>query len=87
MTAIRLCYILINMPSTNATPESHRKIWIIVAILLAFVAGLLVSRVRYKPQIMATFNLVQDQQQEISALNARIKALEDKIMMEAKTKK
>ena len=66
------------MPSaTNTTPSTHRKIWIILAILLAFVAGLLVSRVRYKPQITATFNLVQDQQQEISALNARIQALED----------
>ncbi len=68
------------MPSTpSTTPSTHRKIWIIAAILLAFVAGLLVSRVRYKPQITATFNMVQDQTQEISALNARIKTLEDKI--------
>lgn len=72
--------------ATNTTPSTHRKFWVIAAILLAFVAGLLVSRVRYKPQITATFNLVQDQQQEISALNTRIKALEDKILMEAKQK-
>ena len=88
MTEIRLCSILINMPSTtNTTPSSHRKVWIIAAILLAFVAGLLVSRVRYKPQIRATFNLVQDQTQEISELKAQIKTLEDKMLMEAKTKK
>ena len=75
------------MPSrTSTTTGSHRKFWVIAAILLAFVAGLLVSRVRYKPQIRATFDLVQDQTQEISALNARIKALEDQAIEAAKPK-
>lgn len=68
------------MPTATATtPGTHRKIWIIVAILLAFVAGFLVSRVRYKPQITATFNLVADQTQEISQLKTQLQTLENKI--------
>ncbi len=62
--------------------RSQKKIWIIVVLLLVFSAGFLLARARYKPQIRETFNMVMEREDAIRDLETKIKAYEDKIMME-----
>lgn len=68
--------------SRNISHRDQKKIWIAVVLLLVFAAGFLVARVRYKPLIKESFNMVMEREDVINDLKAKIKAYEDKIMME-----
>ena len=74
------------MPSNNSKIHPHKKFWVIVAIVLAFIAGFLVARVRYKPQIQASFKMVIDREDEISNLRQQVQQIEDKMMMMMESK-
>ena len=58
----------------------HKKFWVMVAIVLAFVAGFLVARVRYKPQIQTTYNMVVEREAIIQELRSTIEQLTNPIM-------
>ena len=60
---------------------------ILILLLLVFSAGFLIARVRYKPQIRATFNMVQEREDKIRELKEVIKSYENQIMiLDAKKK-
>ncbi len=60
---------------------------ILILLLLVFSAGFLIARVRYKPQIRATFNMVQEREDKIRELKEVIKGYENQIMiLDAKKK-
>lgn len=67
--------------------KSNRKLMILILLLLVFSAGFLIARVRYKPQIRATFNMVQEREDKIRELKEVIKGYENQIMiLDAKKK-
>lgn len=65
----------------SLSPKSQRKLLILIALLIAFSAGFLVARARYKPQIRTSFNMVMEREDTIADLEARVKAYEEKMMM------
>lgn len=67
--------------------KSNRKLMILILLLLVFSTGFLIARVRYKPQIRATFNMVQEREQKINELREVIKSYENQIMMQGTKKK
>lgn len=67
--------------------RDNRKLIILVVLLIAFAAGFLVARTRYKPQIRETFNMVQEREQTISELQEVIKSYENQMMMQNTKKK
>ena len=54
---------------------------ILILLLLVFSAGFLIARVRYKPQIRATFNMVQEREDKIRELKEVIKSYENQLML------
>lgn len=64
--------------------RSNRKLIIVIVLLIAFAAGFLVARTRYKPQIRETFNMVQEREQKISELREVIKSYENQLMPKTK---
>ena len=54
---------------------------ILILLLLVFSAGFLIARVRYKPQITTTFNMVQEREQKINDLREVIKSYENQLML------
>ena len=54
---------------------------ILILLLLVFSAGFLIARVRYKPQIRATFNMVQEREDKIRELKEVIKGYENQIII------
>ena len=66
--------------------RNNRKLIILIVIFIAFAAGFLVARTRYKPQIRETFNLVQEREQKINELREVIKSYENQMMQQVKKK-
>lgn len=64
------------MANTKYT-ENHARLIIIVGLLLAFVAGFVVARAKYKPQILELNTMVIEKDQAIT----RMKADANKVMM------
>ena len=60
--------------------RDNRKLIILIVLFIAFAAGFLVARVRYKPQIRTTFNMVQEREDKIRELKEVIKSYEDQMM-------
>ena len=60
--------------------RDNRKLVIIVVLFIAFAAGFLVARARYKPQLRETFNMVQERELKISELREVIKSYENQLM-------
>ena len=60
--------------------KSNRKLIIVIVLFIAFAAGFLVARTRYKPQIRETFNMVQEREQKINELKEVIKSYENQLM-------
>lgn len=67
--------------------RDNRKLIILIVLFIAFAAGFLVARTRYKPQIRETFNMVQEREQKINELREVIKSYENQIMMQDTKKK
>ena len=67
--------------------RDNRKLIILIVLFIAFAAGFLVARTRYKPQIRETFNMVQERESRISELKEVIKSYETQIMMQDTKKK
>ena len=61
--------------------KSNRKLMILILLLLVFSAGFLIARVRYKPQIRATFNMVQEREDKIRELKEVIKSYENQLKL------
>ncbi|HVT01681.1 MAG TPA: hypothetical protein VHE53_05655 [Patescibacteria group bacterium] len=72
--------------STNNVTQD-KTLMIVVLLIVGFLIGFLVARARYKPQIMETYNIVQEQKAEISDLKLQISAYKAKIMMDSKNTK
>ena len=66
--------------------RNNRKLIILIVLFIAFAAGFLVARTRYKPQIRETFNMVQERESRISELKEVIKSYETQLMQSAKKK-
>ncbi|OGH16639.1 MAG: hypothetical protein A3C30_04395 [Candidatus Levybacteria bacterium RIFCSPHIGHO2_02_FULL_40_18] len=66
--------------------RDNRKLIIIIVLLIAFAAGFLIARTRYKPQIRETFNMVQEREQTINELREVIKSYENQIIQGTKKK-
>ncbi len=64
--------------------RNNRKLIIVIVLFIAFAAGFLVARTRYKPQIRETFNMVQEREQTISELQEVIKSYENQLMPKSK---
>lgn len=64
--------------------RDNRKLIILIVLLIAFAAGFLVARTRYKPQIRATFNMVQEREDKIAELKEVIKSYEKQLMQSTK---
>ena len=60
--------------------RDNRKLIILIVLFIAFAAGFLVARARYKPQIRETFNMVQEREQKINELKEVIKSYENQLM-------
>lgn len=60
--------------------KSNRKLMILILLFLVFSAGFLLARTRYKPQIRATFNMVQEREEKIRDLREVIKSYEKQLM-------
>jgi uncharacterized membrane protein len=60
--------------------RNSRKIIILIILFIAFAAGFLTARTRYKPQIREKFNMIQEREQKISELREVIKSYEDQMM-------
>ena len=67
------------MAKTNT--DNRGKIIIIVGLLLAFVAGFVVARTKYKPQILELNKMITEKDQALS----RLKADSNKVMMKDDT--
>ncbi|MBI4092097.1 MAG: hypothetical protein HY427_02750 [Candidatus Levybacteria bacterium] len=59
--------------------RNNRKLIILIVLFIAFAAGFLVARTRYKPQIRETFNMVQERESRISELKEVIKSYENQL--------
>ncbi|HVZ67041.1 MAG TPA: hypothetical protein VG917_02160 [Patescibacteria group bacterium] len=66
----------------NVTQD--KTVMIVVLLIVGFLVGFLVARARYKPQIVTTYQIVQEQKAEISDLKLQISAYKAKIMMDNK---
>ncbi len=66
-----------NKKKTATNNDMSMKVVLVVALALAFIGGYLVSRARYKPQILELNKMVLDKDQ---ALN-KMKANSNKVMM------
>jgi len=67
--------------------RDNRKLIILVVLFIAFAAGFLVARTRYKPQIRETFNMVQEREDTIRDLREVIKSYENQITILQKTRR
>lgn len=65
-----------------ASTRDNKKIWIIIILILVFVAGFLVARTRYKPQIEQSFNMIMEREDKITNLQNQITELENKMRLE-----
>ena len=66
--------------------KDNRKIVLVIVLLVVFLAGFLIARTRYKPQIRATFNMVQEREDQIKELKEVIKSYEKQMMPSSKKK-
>ena len=66
--------------------RDNRKLIILIVIFIAFAAGFLVARTRYKPQIRETFNMVQEREDTVRELKEVIKSYEKQLMGPTKKK-
>lgn len=57
--------------------ENHARLIIIVSLLVAFIAGFVVARAKYKPQLLELNKMITEKDQAIS----RMKADSNKVMM------
>ena len=75
--------------SNNSLQNASQNKTVMVIILLAvgFIAGFLVARTRYKPQINTMFNMVMEKDAEVTDLKTQIELYEAKIMMEKELQK
>jgi len=64
--------------STNTNSDTTMKVLIVVALLAAFIGGYLVSRAKYKPQIIELSNMVKDKDVAMQQLRSQA----NKIMMQ-----
>lgn len=61
--------------------ENHARLIIIAGLLVAFIAGFVVARVKYKPQILELNKMVTEKDQALT----RLKADSNKVMMKDDT--
>lgn len=64
--------------------RDNRKLVILIVLFIAFAAGFLVARTRYKPQIRTTFNMVQEREDTIAELREVIKSYEQQLTQQGK---
>ena len=69
---------------TTKNIAQDKTVMIAILLIVGFIAGFLVARTRYKPQIVTTYNIVQEQKTEIADLKLQISAYKAKIMMDSK---
>ena len=55
---------------------------IILIVLVAFAAGFLIARAKYKAQLKTTYEMVMDREGKISDLGERIKDFQKSMMMQ-----
>ena len=57
--------------------ENHARLIIIVSLLIAFIAGFVVARAKYKPQLLELNKMITEKDQAMT----RLKADSNKVMM------
>lgn len=61
---------------------NNKKALILLLVVLTFVAGFLVARAKYKPQITETRLMVEEKNTEVDVLKSKIRELEQKIELQ-----
>jgi hypothetical protein len=51
----------------------HTALTIVIIIIISFAAGFLLARLKYKPQIQATYDMVMERENVISDLKTQLK--------------
>ncbi len=64
---------------TKTNNIDQRKLFVIIMLLVAFSAGFLVARARYKPQIKSTFEMVMERENAIDDLKSKVEEYKEKL--------
>ena len=100
MTKLRVLFHTIKsfgLPKINMANSSteisikadHNNLLLILLIaIVAFSAGFVIARARYKPQLRETFNMVMEREDKIDELQSKVQEIENQMKMtnEKKTK-
>ncbi len=64
---------------TKTNNIDQRKLFVIIMLLVAFSAGFLVARARYKPQIKSTFEMVMERENAIDDLKSKVEEYKEQL--------
>ena len=59
--------------------EQNKILLVIIVAVVAFSVGFIIARTKYKSQLKTTYDMVINQQAQISGQNAQIKHLENNV--------
>lgn len=68
------------MAKSKSFIGQHTALTVVIIIVVAFIAGFILARAKYKPQIRESFDMVMEREGRIAELESKLKDYENAVM-------